>query len=75
MMRLILAVLALAGPAPALAQNAPATPPTARAVAPTDFTGYWVAVITEDWRWRMMTPPKGDVSSIPVTAEGRRIAE
>jgi len=75
MTRLIVAVLALAGAASALAQNQPTAPPTARAAAPTDFTGYWVAVVTEDWRWRMMTPPKGDVSSIPVTAEGRRTAE
>jgi hypothetical protein len=75
MTRLVFAVLALASGASAFAQNAPAAPSTARAVAPTDFTGYWVAVVTEDWRWRMMTPPKGDVSSIPVTPEGRRTAE
>jgi hypothetical protein len=24
-----------------------------------------VAVVTEDWRWRMVTPPKGDAASIP----------
>jgi len=75
MRRLIVAALVLASGASALAQNQPTTPPTARAAAPTDFTGYWVAVVTEDWRWRMMTPAKGDVSSIPVTAEGRRTAE
>lgn len=75
MTRLVFAVLALASGASAFAQNAPSAPSTARAIAPTDFTGYWVAVVTEDWRWRMMTPPKGDVSSIPVTAEGRRTAE
>jgi hypothetical protein len=46
---------------------------TPRAAAPTDFTGYWVAVITEDWRWRMVTPPKGDTDSLPLTAEGRRV--
>jgi hypothetical protein len=74
MKRLIFAALALATSA-AYAQNAPSTPSTARVIAPTDFTGYWVAVVTEDWRWRMMTPPKGDVSSIPVTAEARRAAE
>jgi hypothetical protein len=72
---LIFAMVALATGASALAQNPPSAPQAARAVAPADFTGYWVAVVTEDWRWRMMTPPKGDVSSIPVTAEGRRAAE
>jgi hypothetical protein len=74
MTRLVFAVLVLATGASAFAQNAP-SPSTARAIAPTNFTGYWVAVVTEDWRWRMMTPPKGDVSSIPVNAEGRRAAE
>jgi hypothetical protein len=38
----------------------PATPPTARAMAPIDLTGYWTAVITEDWHVRMLTAPRGD---------------
>lgn len=50
-------------------------PPTPRAQAPVDLTGDWVSIVTEDWRWRMMTPPKGDVSSIPVTAEARKVTE
>lgn len=50
-------------------------PPTAQAVAGEDLTGYWVSVITEDWRWRMMTPAKGDFASLPLTAEGRRVGE
>ena len=48
-------------------QGAPATP---RAAAPVDLTGTWMALVTEDWRWRMMTPPKGDYSSIPLTPAG-----
>jgi hypothetical protein len=32
-----------------------------------DLTGYWVSLVTEDWRWRMKVPDKGDVSSIPFT--------
>ncbi|MSV27163.1 MAG: hypothetical protein EXQ52_00200 [Bryobacterales bacterium] len=56
-------------------QRGPAgPPPTPKAVAPVDLTGYWVSVVTEDWRWRMVTPPKGDVNSIPVNPEGRRVA-
>src|SRR6185312_8970170 len=54
---------------------APAAPPTPRAVAPIDLTGYWVAIITEDWRWRMVTPAKGDYASIPINAEGKRVAD
>ena len=50
-------------------------PPTARAASPFDMTGYWVSLVTEDWRWRMMTPPKGDYSSVPLNNEGRRVAD
>ena len=50
-------------------------PPTPRAIAPTDFTGNWVSVVTEDWRWRMVTPPKGDTASVPLNPEGRRVAD
>ena len=55
--------------------GAPAGPPrTARAIAPIELAGTWVALVTEDWRWRMATPPRGDVASIPVSAEGRKVA-
>jgi hypothetical protein len=49
-------------------------PKTARAQAPIDLTGYWTAIITQDWRWRMVTPKKGDFPGIPLNAEGRKIA-
>src|SRR5678816_1208301 len=39
-----------------------------------DITGQWVAVVDEDWRWRMVTPPKGDTSSVPLNPSGRRVA-
>jgi hypothetical protein len=50
-------------------------PPSAEAAAPVDLTGYWVTVITEDWLWRMVTPPKGDYASLPINAEARRVAD
>jgi hypothetical protein len=50
-------------------------PPTPRASAPIDLTGTWVSVVTEDWRWRMVTPPKGDYASIPINAEARKVAD
>jgi hypothetical protein len=34
-----------------------------------------VSIVTEDWRWRMVTPPKGDVASVPVNPEGRKVAQ
>ncbi len=40
-----------------------APPPTPKAQAPIDLTGYWTAVVTEDWHVRMLTPPKGDFGS------------
>jgi len=49
-------------------------PRTPQAAAPEDLTGYWVALVTEDWRWRMVTPPKGDVASIPLNPAGREAA-
>jgi hypothetical protein len=74
-----LAILALSLP---LAAQGPqgqgrgqAAPQTPQAAAPIDLTGYWVSIVTEDWRWRMVTPPKGDYSSVPLSAEGRRVAD
>ena len=54
-----------------------AAPQTARTRGPVDFTGTWVSVVTEDWRWRMVTPPKDQsaAASIPVNQEARRVAQ
>jgi hypothetical protein len=64
----VLATLACGAGGPAVAQSA-------RAEAPVDLTGNWVSVVTEDWPWRMHTPPKGDYASIPLNAEGKRVAD
>jgi hypothetical protein len=45
-----------------------------KSIAPIDITGYWVSVVSEDWRLRMMTPRKGDYESIPLNQEGTRVA-
>src|SRR6185369_6982856 len=50
-------------------------PPTPRAAALTDLTGYWVSLVTEDWRYRQFTPPKGDYTSVPINPAGRKIAD
>ena len=39
-----------------------------------DITGQWVAVVNEDWRWRMITPPVGDTASLPVNERARAAA-
>jgi hypothetical protein len=54
--------------------GAPQPPRTPRAAALADLTGYWVSIVTEDWRFRMVTPPKGDFVGIPLNPEGRKIA-
>jgi hypothetical protein len=71
-------IAAMQVPAPLIAQRGqrgqqPAQSP--RAMAPKDFTGYWVSVVTEDWRWRMVTPAKGDYDSVPLNGAGRRQAD
>ena len=49
-------------------------PAAARTAAPVDLTGLWVSVVTEDWRWRMRTPPKGDYASVPMTPAATKVA-
>ncbi len=60
-----------------LAQQPPAAPPAAspQSIAPIDLTGTWVSVVSEDWRWRMMTPAKGDYASLPLSDAGRKAAD
>jgi hypothetical protein len=57
------------------AQSQIAPTPSARAQAPRDITGHWVSIVTEDWHWRMVTPRRGDYTSLPLNAEGRRVAD
>jgi hypothetical protein len=57
----------------------PFVPPPApkmnnRLEGPLDLSGYWVAVVTEDWRYRMITPDRGDYPGVPLNAAGRAIA-
>lgn len=51
----------------------PPAPMPGKAAAPVDFTGYWVSPVMEDWRWRMVTPLKGDFASVPITAEAYKV--
>jgi len=55
--------------------GAPGPPRTAKASAPEDLTGYWVSMVTEDWRWRMVTPAKGDYDGVPINGAGRKLAD
>lgn len=63
----LLCVLSLRG----AAQRGPA----ARDASPIDLTGYWVAIITPDWRERMVPPAKGDYLGVPITLAAQKVAD
>jgi len=69
----------MAGLAPVAARaqgrGNPAPARTAQQSAPIDLTGYWVSFVTEDWRFRMVTPAKGDYARVPLSPEGRKVAD
>jgi hypothetical protein len=46
----------------------------ARAIAPIELTGQWVAIVTEDWRFRMLVPAAGDYPGLPLNAAARSAA-
>ena len=48
-------------------------PAAAREGAAIDLTGYWVSIVAEDWKYRMVTPNKGVFDSLTLNAEGRRV--
>ncbi len=62
------------GAAGAPGQGPPAAQ-SGRAAAPFDLTGYWVALVNDDWRYRMQTPPKGNVDYLPVNGEARKVTD
>ena len=72
-----LAIVALArvAAAPQPPQGRGGQAESQQAAAPIDLTGYWVSIVNEEWRWRMVTPPKGDYASVPLNDEGRRVAD
>jgi len=67
--------LVLAAHLGAQGRNNPQVPTTPRAAAPKDLTGYWVSMVTEDWRVRMVVPDKGDYQSVPLNPQGAKVAD
>ena len=78
------AMLALTG-VRALAQGfGPGGPPQSpKAGAPVDMTGYWVSMVVEDWKYRMLPPTKvkapppgifGGGIGVPVNPEALKAA-
>ena len=73
--RLIVLAFVVAMPVTMIAQGRGGTPParSPKEAAPVDLTGYWVSLVTEDWRWRMVTPIKGDSASVPINQTAKQI--
>jgi hypothetical protein len=69
----ILIALPLAAQPPGGRRGGPLMNP--KAAAPIDLTGYWVSIVTEDWRYRMVTPAPGDFQGVPMTAAAVKIAD
>lgn len=78
-MKWVVLVVVLAAAATRVGAQGPPGPPqpprSAKAAAPVDLTGSWVSVVSEEWRWRMVTPLKGDFASLPLNAEARKVGE
>ena len=72
---LVLIVFLISPPAAAQRGGRGQPPATARQAAALDVTGYWVSVIMEDWKFRMVTPKKGVYDTLTLNAEGRRIGD
>ena len=48
---------------------------TGRAAALNDLTGYWVSIVNEDWRLRMIVPDPRDYLTLPLTAAASKVAD
>lgn len=70
----VLLLCAMAAPL-ALAQPGGGPAATPRASAPFDLKGYWIAVVNEDWMFRMVTPPAGEYGGVPLNRAGRDLAD
>jgi hypothetical protein len=72
----LVGLILLERPVDAQRGNPQPQPPRApRAAAPIDLTGYWVSIVTQDWRWRMVTPRKGDYQGLQLTPAARKVAD
>jgi hypothetical protein len=69
------AISALLLAAPATAQRGGPPSQTPQAAAPIDLTGYWVSIVSEDWRYRMVTPTRGDYQGVPVTPDAVKVGD
>jgi len=69
----LIAAVALSATLFAQRGGPPQPPRSPRDGAPIDLTGNWVSLVAEDWRWRMVTPLKGDSASVPINQAAKRV--
>lgn len=48
---------------------------SARSEAPFDLSGYWVSLVTQDWRFRMVVPGKGEFAGIPLNLQAKQFSD
>ncbi|PWU03677.1 MAG: hypothetical protein C5B51_18445 [Terriglobia bacterium] len=75
MMRILALVLLIPPMVSAQPGRGGQAPALGRTGAPVDLTGYWVSPVMEDYRWRMITPLKGDAASVPINDAARKIVD
>lgn len=71
----VVALAAIVCQTPLVAQRGGRGAVSPRTAAPFDLTGQWVSLITEDWRHRQFTPPKGDFPGLPLLPAARKVAD
>lgn len=61
----------------AAAPGAPAAEASPQAQTPRgfDLPGYWVSIVTQNWRFRMVVPGKGEYVEIPINLKAKQFAD
>ena len=60
---------------PAGAAAAPKPTPEAQTPRGFDLPGYWVSIVTQNWRFRMVVPGKGEYVEIPINLKAKQFAD
>lgn len=69
--KMLLTAIVIGSP---LTLTAAQAPQSARSLSPLDLSGYWVSLVTEDWRFRMIVATAGDYEGITLTPAGQALA-
>jgi hypothetical protein len=54
---------------------ATATTPEAQTPREFDLPGYWVSIVTQNWRFRMVVPGRGEYVEIPLNLKAKQFAD